>query len=116
MNIKPALFVAVLSVIGGVQSVKAQTVEHAPTVEQCRADQALWYSQLSHPKNILFKTLEGYRTEMGACSVVDSNDYFVKYFEVLALIDAELRDRLEHFMTRHNLVNQFAEEDAAGQR
>jgi hypothetical protein len=116
MNIKPALFVAVLFAIVGVQPVKAQTAEHAPTVEQCRADQALWYAQLSHPKNILFKTLEEYRVEMGACSVVDSNDHFIKYFEVLALIDAELRDRLEHFLTRHNLVDQFAGEDEAGQR
>ncbi len=113
---KLALFATVLIVIVCLQSVKAQTVEHAPTVEQCRADQSLWYAQLSHPKNILFKTLEGYRTEMGACSIVDSDDHFIKYFQVLALIDAALRDRLEHFMTRHNLVNQFAEEDAAGQR
>jgi len=31
------------------QSIHAQEVQHAPTVEQCRADQRLWLSRIEVP-------------------------------------------------------------------
>ena len=47
-----------------------QAVEHAPTVEQCRADRAYWMSKLEQPdgkgtNDVVFETLRqlGFRDE-----------------------------------------------------
>jgi hypothetical protein len=52
---------------------QAQEVKHAPTVEQCRADQRLWLDKLENTS----ETIEDYRTlgqwahEMHECESVD---------------------------------------------
>ena len=53
----------------------AQHVEHAPTVEQCQADQRLWLSRLEDEKDELkdvnFMSLLVWGHEMKVCEQVD---------------------------------------------
>lgn len=63
------------------QSIQAQEVKHAPTVEQCRADQRLWMSKLEQPNragtaNVSFDHLLAWVVEMGDCLDVDPNPKF----------------------------------------
>ena len=107
----------------------AQEVQHAPTVAQCQADAALWQSQSgdffrahkSHDaKNtavasLTAKELLARSIEMADCLTVDSGhdeDYSMvqsTYFELFG-------DRMNNFMKRHNLMEQFFKEDEAGRR
>ena len=46
------------------QLIRAQQVQHAPTIEQCHADQRLWLSKLEEPNdagtvNVSFGELQG---------------------------------------------------------
>lgn len=103
-----------------VGSPQAQQVEHAPTVEQCRADQALWLSKLEIPyhrgtDDVVVSTLHQWQSEMHDCEAVDPPNQF-KYYNtrVEALSEESLRELT--FIYRHNLYHQFVEEDAAGKR
>jgi hypothetical protein len=58
------------------QSIQAQEVHHAPTVEPCRADQKVWLSKLNEPHdagtaNVNFPELFGWMREMLDCAEVD---------------------------------------------
>jgi hypothetical protein len=59
------------------QSIHAQEVHHAPTVEQCRADQRLWLAKLEQSVpvdrvgGIKFGELVGWKGEMLECNDVD---------------------------------------------
>ena len=113
-------------------SVKGQ-VQHAQTTEQCRADEHLWTSQLieyykaetetmknrspnrSDLVNVSFKELAGRSVEMGTCAAVDPS-YTERYSDAGTGLQAVIADRFAHFLERHNLMNQFLDEDAAGKR
>ena len=97
-----------------------QAVEHAPTVEQCRADRAYWMSKIEQPdgkgtNDVVFETLRGWQSEMSKCEVVDPENYG-KYYNAGSEAIAESASRTLAFISRHNLVNQFLDEDAAGKR
>jgi hypothetical protein len=97
-----------------------QAVEHAPTVEQCRADRAYWMSKLEQPDNkgtddVSFATLTGWHNEMGKCEVVDPADAN-RYYNAKAESQAEQLGRMIDFLSRHNFWGQFQAEDAAGKR
>ena len=58
-----------------------QAVEHAPTVEQCRADRAYWMAKLEQAdgkgtNDVGFETLRGWDSEMSKCRVVDPENYW----------------------------------------
>jgi hypothetical protein len=96
----------------------AQNVEHAPTVQQCQADQAYWFSKLEQTHgtdDVTYGTLQGWHTEMDQCAVVDPSNRW-KYYNTMSESDAEVATRLMRFVERHNLWKQFIAEDAAGVR
>ena len=102
-------------------SVTAQ-IEHAPTVEQCRADQRLWLSKLEDaPIDVArtnlpsFDTIGAWSREMNDCKTVDPENKY-RYYNVFAEIQAEQLFRAIHFLQRHNLDGNFIREDAEGKR
>jgi hypothetical protein len=101
-------------------SLGSQEVRHAPTVEQCRADQKLWLSKLEEPgstslANVTFNELNGWGKEMSDCGKVDPEFHF-RYYNTDGEATNEQVLRLEHFLDRHNLFDQFIAEDAQGKR
>jgi hypothetical protein len=113
-------------------SVEGQ-VQHAPTLAQCRADEHLWTVELteyyraetdtltngtinhSSLAGISFKELNERAVEMGSCIAVDPANT-ERYSNVGMGLTAITGDRFGHFLLRHNLMNQFLDEDAAGKR
>jgi len=94
-------------------------VEHAPTVEQCQADQRLWLSKLEvlPPDTNLpaFTTLQQWSSEMGDCREVDPRNGWT-YFNVEAESNNIQAARMLRFLSRQHLWDKFLEEDAAGKR
>jgi hypothetical protein len=99
-------------------SSSTQEVQHAPTAAQCQADQALWLSKLETrggTSDIVVQTLHKWQNEMSDCETVDPLNK-LKYFNTETKIEAELEGRELSFIHRHNLYQQFLDEDAAGKR
>jgi hypothetical protein len=97
-----------------------QAVEHAPTAEQCRADRAYWMSKLEQADNkgtddVSYAALRGWYNEMEKCQPVDPANTF-RYYNVMAESQGEQLGRMINFLSRHNLWQQFQDEDAAGMR
>ncbi len=94
-----------------------QEVKHAPTVEQCRADQRLWLDKLEGSSASLpnYLTLAGWFHEMHECKSVDPENQR-RYYNVCGEISSEQFVRLTGFLERHGLYDKFIEEDAAGKR
>ena len=57
--------------LGASESLSLQEVKHAPTVEQCRADQRLWLSKLGTNVPAPNTELDNWLIEMGYCKKVD---------------------------------------------
>ena len=93
--------------------------DHAPTVEQCRADERLWSTQLTENpeiiKSLRHDQLNDRTLEMANCAAVDRDRQSV-YAETAARFNMKLMVRLLDFIKRHKLLDQFMAEDAAGQR
>jgi hypothetical protein len=96
--------------------------EHAPSVEECRADAAVWSAKdadINTPSN---KELWARVHEMNQCLEVDSrenaHDSFFKYVLVCNEVEREYSRRVLDFLNRHNSnwKQQFDAEDAAGKR
>jgi hypothetical protein len=100
-----------------VRSLLAQEVKHAPTVEQCQADQRLWLAKLEGSAGASpdFVTLEHRSQEMDDCISVDPANH-AKYYNVESEILAAQAQRLLSFISRHELYDKFIEEDKAGKR
>jgi len=111
----------ILLVVAFVIAVPAlgQEVKHAPTVDQCQADQRLWLSKLEGPESGLddapFSTLNAWNAELDQCKAVDPQNHF-KYYNTTSEITAEQFIRAQHFIDRHGLHDQFIAEDTAGKR
>jgi hypothetical protein len=115
--VRASILLAALVLLFSVSS-STQEVEHAPTVAQCQADQALWLSKLETrdgTSDILVQTLHKWQHEMSACEAVDSLNKS-KYFNAETKIEAEIEGRELSFIYRHNPYQQFLDEDAAGKR
>jgi hypothetical protein len=98
----------------------SQEVKHAPTVEQCRADQRLWLSKLEQTgtdgtADVGYKELFGWAKEMSECEKVDP-ELHNRYYNTLGEASSEQIIRLENFLDRHHLWDQFYAEDAQGKR
>jgi hypothetical protein len=108
----------VLSLVGIAPAVQAQ--QHAPTAEQCRADQRLWLSELEGPPgppasigSIGYPELLKRSDEMYACRAVDP-DFEHQYYNAMAEFAFARAVRLEAFLRFHKLYDQFVTEDAQG--
>jgi hypothetical protein len=107
----------VLAVVAAA-SLVGQDVQHAPTVEQCRADQRLWLSsveQADSPRLPSYAVLSKWDHEMTDCEKVDPENKW-KYYNTGSEIDVIEASRLMDFLHRHGLWEKFKEEDAAGKR
>ena len=112
--------------------VRAQ--EHAPLLDQCKADLALWYSEedrteylkaeITHNTNgtknptdyarLPIKVIDFRIKEMGDCGAVSGQDE--QYYKA-EIFYADIRcDRYFHFLARHHLMQQFLIEDEKGTR
>src|SRR6266852_4491831 len=92
-----------------------QEVAHAPTLEQCRADQRLWLDKLEQTTGPMpedYRTLNAWSHEMNDCKSVDSENKRL-YYNVAGEIQAERVIRLADFLDRHDLYAKFIEEDKA---
>jgi len=91
-------------------------VKHAPTIEQCRADQRLWVAKLEHTTAFMPETIDaltGWTDEMYDCMSVDPENR-IRYYNVTGEIWAAKSRRLVNFLLRHDLYDKFIEEDSAG--
>lgn len=102
-------------------AVSSLAQDHAPTVEQCRADQRLWssvhdeYALKDAVSKLSVQTLKQRSHQMNDCFAVDSENGR-DYFGLVAAYGLELGRRYKNFIDRHNLMAQFLAEDAAGKR
>lgn len=96
-------------------------VRHPPSVEQCQAHQRLWLSKVEASHDANGDNLPGWETisqwagEMEECETADPNNY-AAYHNLRAGIQAFKSMRQLNFIVRHNLYDQFIEEDKAGER
>jgi hypothetical protein len=105
--------------------------EHAPLLEQCKADRALWYSSEQEneyrkadlaegPKNstqyakLPLKVIKFRTKEMADCWSVGNGDD--QYFKAAEFYDMIYRDRCLSFINRHHLMEQLLAEDERGIR
>jgi hypothetical protein len=124
----------ILSILAGLFLARAlRTQEHAPTVDVCRADRAVWdnteeqtdymQQELKHLRDGIKNTNPiaklSYREinlrilEMGNCASVDESNIH-NYYEMLRFYKSVVNHRYESFLYRHHLFKQFNAEDAAG--
>jgi hypothetical protein len=107
--------------------------EHAITPEQCRADADLWSIPKSSPltlnddqftnltrdvarnKTITAKKLDSRIDELSMCMRIDSLQSF-RYERGSRAYNIAMWFRMADFVSRHNLTNQFYQEDDQGQR
>ena len=100
-------------------SAMAQDIQHAPTIDQCRADTRLWLSQSSTQKdafNDLTPAQIGARIhEMFDCVPVDSHNS-AAYENLRTRFAEAMMFRYASFILRRGLQQQFLDEDAKGAR
>lgn len=113
MKTTAALAVAVLFLVA-----VSSAQDHAPTVEQCRADQSLWWEQFNTRElisKLSARKLSQRSGEMHDCAAVDE-EHRNSYERLGAMFQMEFEQRLLDFVTRHDLMEKFLSEDAAGKR
>jgi hypothetical protein len=119
-----------LSVMLFASSASAQ--QHAPTVEVCRADYAVWNAEIEHTsrettmKRLSLNELIARYSEMAGClqvelAILDASNFHellrVSKYEILSgAYLSEIAGRQEHFIDRHKMWQQLLDEDAAGAR
>ena len=115
--------------------VNAKPQQHAPTVETCRADVALWYDANAATEYLKAETLhksdniknltpiaklqlyevKARGLELRDCQSVDKPQ-FENYFEAADFYYIVMVDRYGSFLRRHHLMEQLMREDAQGFR
>ena len=113
----------------------AQEIKHAPTVEQCRADVALWHNlkifteynsaqtawasdgvpNRTPTAQLPLSTIQSRLLEMAVCTDVDKPNH-ATYYETNQFYAGVVHDRYVRFLKRHGLMDQLWAEDAAGER
>jgi hypothetical protein len=109
--------------------------QHAPTVQTCRADVALWYSDQINREyskaevewkrhevpnrtdtaRLLLTEVDARREEMWKCWQVDY-DQHDRYYVAATFYNEVFMDRCYRFIVRHNLLQQLTTEDEQGLR
>ncbi len=96
-------------------------VRNPPNIEQCQAHQRLWLSKVGASRDANADYLPGWETisqwagEMEGCETADPNNH-AAYHDLRADIQAFKSMRQLNSIVRHNLYDQFIEEDKAGER
>jgi hypothetical protein len=95
----------------------------AVSVERCRSDLASWTHDFSYQDTaaedlrLTFDQLTDRAGEAKGCRVMDNKEPYYAATEIVqSNYNALARDRLYHFLARHNLTEQFKKEDANGLR
>jgi hypothetical protein len=122
-NINWKLTAAVAGVLIFGSGTLPQGIEHAPTVAQCQADQVSWGKQIADAlqsgatpfAKYSFVVLQKMANEMGDCEAVDPSKR-PDYSESQAIIQDYMALRQANFLSRHKLIQQFLDEDRAGNR
>jgi len=99
-------------------SLIGQEIKHAPTVAQCQADERLWISSVEHHNDDTLpplRVLWNWALETEDCQKVDPDNQRL-YFNLSSEIIALRLTRMSHFLDRHNLYQQFVQEDEEGKR
>jgi hypothetical protein len=112
MKFKLALFTIVLLTAAAVSQEK-------PNVEQCRADLNVWKSTNAPETDTLgVRELQRRFGEMTSCSEAEASDWErrARYLIVSEIYGDAISARYLKFLIRHQLLQQFLDEDAAGQR
>lgn len=109
--------------------------QHAPTIDVCRADAAVWgdqpaeidydHAQGKHVTDgtpnrtaigkLFLREVDERTIEMDTCTKVDP-DRFDSYSEIRDFYASVHADRFMDYIDRHNLRARVYEEDAAGER
>jgi hypothetical protein len=114
-------------------SMTAFAQEHAPTVEQCKADQALWgadHTQTAYNEAETRHVESGAvnRTEIAMLSITQLKQRMRGMYECEDVVAMDpyhstgnfyysvIADRYLGFLIRHGLMPQLVKEDAAGER
>ena len=118
MNVRNfCLLVSLLSIAPLMGSAKGQ--EHVPTVEACREDVATWARTmgLHGYSNMPYMEVVAREGEVLKCDGLDPDARFKSIYEThIRTTEIEIRWRLNDFITRHNLMQEFLLEDAQGKR
>lgn len=95
----------------------AQEIKHAPTIEQCRADQRVWLAEFEreNARGRTLRTLLLWGNEMSDCRHVDPQKVD-SYGVVQGYVTLAEADRYSRFLERYGLMQQFVVEDEAGKR
>jgi hypothetical protein len=113
----------------------AQQAQHAPTVDVCRADVAVWWTEyivsqyeksedglasggkyIRNPAGDLpIKEVSVRMNEMHDCENVDTRDART-YSSAWGFYYGIIMERYQRFVERHGLHDQFMKEDAEGMR
>jgi hypothetical protein len=100
-------------------SLSAGQVEHAPTAAQCQADQRLWLSKVEAGEGQAalpeYGVIGKWAYEMSDCMNVDPENK-LRYYNTESEIYVEQKGRLRDFIQRHQMWNQFLDEDEGGKR
>jgi hypothetical protein len=132
MKMKRAIAILALLLFS---TASARLQEHAPTVEVCRADAAVWtnvHAETDYYNAELERTTNGVpnRTEMEKLPIIEvrarSREMFQcedvdparkeSYLDAGRFYHNVQADRWYEFLLRHNLIDQFEQDDAAGKR
>lgn len=95
------------------------SAQDKPTEEQCHADFNAWKSTISADKDSLdARELQRRFGEMTACTEAEGIGWEQKerYLNIANVYVDASSARYLKFLIRHNLLRQFLNEDAAGQR
>jgi len=111
----------------------APQVEHAPTRERCRADADVWgvpkasvltpndyqfrnlTRDVAHNQAVTAKKLDARIDELSMCMRTDSVQSF-RYEQGSRAYTIAMFARMADFVSRHNLLTQFYQEDDQGKR
>jgi hypothetical protein len=116
--VKLAMLLAVILL----PSIANPAQEHAPTLDQCNADERLWASQLSNVDSLPYKEVEARENEMTNCATTMDTSTETGYRNASSYKSlgsnyrGQMGRRLQTFLIRHNLIDQFLAEDAEGKR
>ena|ERR1035438_3156931 len=127
--------VAVLALLVSVSLSPINAQQHAPTIEVCRADVAVWgdpQAEIDYEKaeaewfkndvpdrtaiaKLSIREMSRRGDEMSQCEKVDPNQEKL-YSGMQEFYNDVRRDRYARFLYRHHLMSQLEQEDTAGKR
>lgn len=118
---KSKLTMLALILLAATSAAFSQTIEHAPTAEQCRADMAVWKAAAKSSADLSVlpvQTLMERSQYLTNCNRVLSDVKDDNAAEWALLIrggyDSHIAHRAFHFIDRRGLAQQFYREDAKG--